>query len=303
MLSNKVIVIGSLNYDINIHQERMPKKGEVVTGISCTESSGGKGSNQAAICAKLGLDTTMVGCVGTDSFGNILKTSLKKAGVNTKYIKEKGSTGLGIVHVMPDGDYYSTLVKGANYLINKKDIDDILPLLRQSNYLLLQQEIPEEILTYIIEKIENEKISVILNNAPDKKISSNILKRLDYLIVNETEASFMSNTTITTIDEAIYAGKILKSQMNGNLIITLGENGSIAFYNDCIFKCNPIKVKAIDASGAGDCYIGSFVYCLSQKMSIPDAMQFASKASALAVSKNGVQEAFPTLDDILNFSM
>ena len=165
-----------------------------------------------------------------------LKHLSKKAGVNTKYIKEKGSTGLGIVHVMPDGDYYSTLVKGANYLINKKDIDDILPLLRQSNYLLLQQEIPEEILTYIIEKIENEKISVILNNAPAKKISSNILKRLDYLIVNETEASFMSNTTITTIDEAIYAGKNFKISNERKFNNYLGENGSIAFYNDCIFK-------------------------------------------------------------------
>lgn len=303
MSSNKVIVIGSLNYDMNIHQERMPQKGEVVTGTTCIESPGGKGSNQAAICAKLGLDTTMIGCVGADSFGKILKTALKQAGVNTDYIKETGSTGLGIVHVMPDGDYYSTLIKGANYLITKQDIDEILSLLKQSQYLLLQQEIPEEIISYIIEQVKNDDICIILNNAPARKIPTKILQRLDYLIVNETEAGFMTDMSVNTVEEATLAGTKLKSQMNGNIIITLGVKGSMAFYDNNIFKCEPIKVNAIDASGAGDCYIGSFVYSLAQKMSIPQAMQFASKASAIAVSKHGVQEAFPTLEDIHNSSL
>ena len=298
MSAKKVVVIGSLNYDIIVKQDRMPLKGETFTGNDLVQGPGGKGSNQAAECALLGLNTSMIGKVGDDRFGEALIGSLKASGVDTSHIKKFGITGLGLVHVMPDGDYYSTIIKGANYLITKDDIYEAKDMIQEADYLILQQEIPECVTEYIIEEFGDSPIYLILNNAPAKNIKNDLLNKIDMLIVNESEVSFMINQEIQTYEEAINAATKLRELVKDTVIVTLGSKGSVAVNKNEVLTCSAEKVEAIDASGAGDSYIGGIVYGLVNNMSLEDSMIFASKVGAITVTRNGGQDSFPTIEEV-----
>ncbi|MBT2658571.1 ribokinase [Bacillus sp. ISL-18] len=300
MESKNVVVIGSLNYDIIVKQQRMPNKGETFVADELVQSAGGKGANQAAQCAKLGLPTIMVGKVGDDRFGEALVGSLTAFGVNTSYIKKQGSTGIGVVHVMPDGDYYSTIVKGANHLITVNDIDEISHLFDSTAYIVLQQEIPEEVVEYIIDKYKKDNLKIVLNNAPARKIKNAILKSVDILVVNETEAAFMSGKTIQSSVDAIGVGQEMLPQTGGMVVITLGKEGSVVITESYSEFFPSENVHAVDATGAGDSFIGALIYAMSEGSSIDQCMKFATHVSAITVTKKGGQDSFPTKSEIFH---
>ncbi|MDD9786631.1 ribokinase [Priestia megaterium] len=293
-----VVVIGSLNFDIIVKQQRMPNKGETFTADELVQGPGGKGANQAAQCAKLGLPTVMVGKVGDDRFGEALVGSLTAFGVNTSYIKKLGSTGMGLVHVMPDGDYYSTIVKGANDLITRNDIDEIAHLLDSSSFIVLQQEIPEDVIEYIITKYESNDLKIVLNNAPAREVREDILRYVDVLVVNETEASFMSGKPINSAADAINIGKEMLPLTGGMVVITLGKDGSVVVTESYSNFFPAENVQAVDATGAGDSFIGALIYAMSEGLSIDQCMKFATHISAITVTKEGGQHSFPTKKDI-----
>lgn len=299
MDKKNVVVIGSLNYDIIVQQDRMPLKGETYCGNTLVTGPGGKGSNQAAACALLGMNTSMIGCVGQDSFGTILKELLESKGVNVSAVRETGCTGAGIVHTMPDGDYYSTIVHGANYEINQNDIDCHLNLLQNADYVIMQEEIPTDVMVYAMTKLADlPQVTVLLNNAPAQKVPAELLNRVDYLILNETEASYMSDLPVQDKDDAKTAGKKLLSKVRKGVIITLGEKGSVTVCKNEVYSCEPVKVTAVDATGAGDSYIGALAFGLSQSMRMDRCMDFASHVSAIAVTGHGGQDSFPDLDQV-----
>lgn len=280
----------------------MPQKGETCFGSEVILGAGGKGSNQAAACALLGLKTTMVGCVGQDLFGTFLKKELRKKGVDVTYVKERGCSGTGLVHVMPDGDYYSTVVKGANYLLTENDITEAMPALASADYVIFQQEIPHHLMEYTLNLLQGQTVT-ILNNAPAKKIKPEILALIDYLIVNETEASFMAEENISDFAAAAQIGKKLERQVCRGVVITLGEKGSVAVASGNVYYCHPCHVEAVDATGAGDSYIGAFTYALANDMNIQAAMEFASQVSAITVTSYGGQSSFPTLAQVNAYSI
>jgi ribokinase len=296
--AKNIVVIGSLNFDIIVKQQRLPDKGETFIADELIQGPGGKGANQAAQCAKLGLPTIMVGKVGDDRFGNALVGSLSAVGVNTSYIKRLGSTGMGIVHVMPDGDYYSTIVKGANDLITLQDIDEINDVLVSSSFIVLQQEIPEQVIEYIISKYEHTDTIIVLNNAPARIVKESILKAVDILVVNETEASFMVGKPMDSVDTAINIGKELLPLTGGMVVITLGKEGSVVVTSSHCEFVPAENVQAVDATGAGDSFIGALIYALSEGLSINQCMRFATHVSAVTVTKEGGQHSFPTQRDL-----
>lgn len=298
MEAKNIVVIGSLNFDIIVKQQRMPDKGETFIADELIQGPGGKGANQAAQCAKLGLPTIMVGKVGDDRFGNALVGSLSAVGVNTSYIKRLGSTGMGIVHVMPDGDYYSTIVKGANDLITLQDIDEINDVLVSSSFIVLQQEIPEQVIEYIISKYEHTDTIIVLNNAPARVVKESILKAVDILVVNETEASFMVGKPMDSVDTAINIGKELLPLTGGMVVITLGKEGSVVVTSSHCEFFPAENVQAVDATGAGDSFIGALIYALSEGLSMNQCMRFATHVSAVTVTKEGGQHSFPTQRDL-----
>ena len=146
-----ICVIGSINYDIIMKQKRMPLLGETYTADSITYSGGGKGANQAVQCAKLGIDTIMVGKVGRDAFGDTLVDKLKDYGVDCSCIGRSGSpTGVGVVHALEDGTVYASIITGANFDITSREIDGLDELVRSSRIIILQLEIPTGVVEHII---------------------------------------------------------------------------------------------------------------------------------------------------------
>lgn len=299
LTDSKVVVIGSLNYDIIVKQQRMPAKGETVQGDDVIQGPGGKGANQAASSALLGINTYMVGKVGDDRFGQALTGSLKAFGVNVDHVLKHKITGLGLVHSMPDGDYYSTVIKGSNGSVLREDVDKVSELTKNADFLVLQDEIPAETSDYAIKKFSVEPVSIILNNAPARKISKEILAKVDWLIVNEIEAQIMADIKIDSREKAFEASDKLLKMVKSGVIITLGEHGSIAKTKDeKVFIPAKKNIHAIDTTGAGDSFIGGLISAFEQKMNLKDSMRFATEVSAITVTKNGGQASFPTLKEI-----
>ncbi|KAB7673108.1 ribokinase [Bacillus sp. B1-b2] len=298
MNNQQVVVIGSLNYDLLLKQKRLPQKGETFMADSLIQGPGGKGANQAVQCAKLGLSTSMIGKVGEDRFGEALIGSLQASGTNVDFINKKGTTGMGIVNVLPDGDYHSTLLRGANYLITKEDIDRSLDVITSCQYILLQQEIPSEIVDYIIEKTKDVECQIVLNNAPAREINDTSLSAINILVVNETEAEFMSGSQVDSIKTAHKVAELLVSKVKDIVILTLGSLGVVIATKKETFYTPANKVDAIDATGAGDSFIGAFVFCLLEGYSLKKAAEVATLVSSMTVSRSGGSESFPTLAEL-----
>lgn len=294
-----VCVIGSLNYDMIMKQKRLPVKGETYTADSISYFGGGKGANQAVQCAKLGLDTIMVGKVGRDRYGDILLSRMKNYGVDCSCIgRSRLSTGVGMVHALEDGSVYASIITGANFDMGTEEIDRLEYLIKNSRLLILQLEIPVPVVEHIITLAERHGVYTIVNAAPAKEIRKKILKKADCLIVNETEASFYAGVTISNQEGVAEYAKLLGGMAKNTVIVTLGSSGSVLLEQDKITVIDPVAVHAVETTGAGDSYIGSFAYGKFHGMADEAACRFAAKVSAVTVTKIGAQEAMPVLAEV-----
>lgn len=301
-MRNKIVVIGSLNYDIILKLPRLPQCGETLPANEAAFSAGGKGANQAVQAAKLGVDTYMVGCVGEDSHGDDLIKSAQKYGVNTDYLRRvKEPTGMGIVNTMEDGSVFACIVKGANFAVTKEDVDAAEDLMREAAIVILQMEIPQEINEYAIDKAQKCGAKVLLNAAPAAPIADEYLKKVDILVVNEVEAGFYLGKDITSEEEAKEGAKIFRERFGGEIIITLGKLGSVVNDQGKITFLPSKKVNAIETTGAGDSFIGGVGYSLLQGMSLTAACEFATCCSAITVCRLGAQDSMATLAEVKKF--
>ena len=295
-----ICVIGSLNYDIIMKQKRMPFLGETYTADSITYSGGEKGANQAVQCAKLGIDTIMVGKVGRDSFGDTLVEKLRDYGVDCSCIGRSSSpTGVGVVQALEDGTVYASIITGANFDITAREIDGLDELVRNSRIIILQLEIPTNVVEHIIRKAKQYHVYTILNAAPAKELDREVLKLVDCLIVNETEASFYAGVDITDGEMVRAHADRLSQLTEGTVIVTLGSKGSMLLGKEETVSIEPVKVEHVtESTGAGDSYIGAFAYGKYKGMTDRRACCFAARAASITVTKIGAQEAMPCLNEI-----
>lgn len=300
MAKYDVCVIGSLNYDIIMKQKRMPYAGETYTADSITYAGGGKGANQAVQCAKLGLSTMMAGKVGCDAFGDTLLEQMEGYGVDCSRVERSSRpTGVGVVHALEDGTVYASIVTGANFDMDRTMAEQARELIRNSSAVILQLEIPVNVVERILHIAKEEGVFSILNAAPAKPISEKALKDADCVIVNETEASFYTGAQITGFREVEENREKLEALCRGTLIVTLGDKGSVLLENGEIFCIPPKKVERVaETTGAGDSYIGAFAYGKLKGMDSREACAFASGAAAVTVSKIGAQEGMPRLKEL-----
>lgn len=298
----KITVVGSLNIDFVSSVFDFPKVGETIRASDFHISSGGKGANQAIAVAKLGGCVEMVGKVGKDKYGDLLIENLNKQGVKTQRIKKEGETGRTFINVNHKGDNTITYVPGANEEITKEDINACIPVLKGSSYLLLQQEIKEEILEYVIDIASDlNGCKVILNAAPARYINDKVISGVHTLIVNEVELEYLSENNINEEHELISKVNYLLNKGIEKIIITLGDKGAV-FASNSVYKHIPsLKVSAIDTTGAGDTFIGAYTVAKSEDLNDIEAIEFAIKASAIAVTRRGVQSAIPTRKEFEEF--
>ena len=303
MKEKKAVIIGSLNYDIILKQKRLPKIGETFVADSITMCGGGKGANQAVQLSKLGGKAFMAGCVGNDKFGEELLSNLQKHNVNTDNVKlsEKNNTGMGIVNVFDDGKLIATITRGANYDITNSDIDKIKNEIISAQIIILQMEIPIEVIEYVINLASKHDVYIILNAAPACKIKEEVLSKVNCLVVNETEASFYLNKEINDVKSSIENCEELYGKIKDLLIITLGENGSLLYDGKEKLHIKARKAEVTETTGAGDSFIGAFAYKLLNDSSYQEAAEFASLVSSITVTKIGAQDSMPTYEEVKKF--
>ncbi|CAG7654874.1 ribokinase [Paenibacillus allorhizosphaerae] len=306
MKKPNLVVIGSLNMDILVEAPTFPRIGETILGQKAQFLPGGKGANQAVAAARLGADSTLIGAVGTDVFGPELLSSLERNGVQRDAVKQVPHTATGIASILlAEGDNCIVVVPGANHQLRPEDVDRYEQVLHSADMILLQLEIPMDTVEYAIQKASSFGKPILLNPAPAQPLPDDLYPLIDYLTPNRTELAVLTGVDEVGADlgslEA--AMSVLRSKGVRNVVTTLGADGSAFLTKDGEFgKLPGHKVPVVDTVGAGDSYNAGLAYALASGFALKDAVVFASRVSALAVTKFGAQEGMPTLQELQQFS-
>lgn len=307
MAQKTILTVGSLNMDEVVQVERLPVMGETLLGAgSLRLVPGGKGANQAVAIARLGASVSMVGRVGRDPFGEHLLASLKTDGVDTSLVvvDEQEASGVAFIFLSPVGDNAIVVASGANMRVGEDpaQMERIIAALPNASALVLQLEIPLETVKRLIVAGHQAGVPVVLNLAPAQALPLEILRQVDVLVVNETEASFVRDTlagalkpgpAIQSLAEAELLAMNLHRQGIARVVITLGAQGAVLAYQGNTVHVAPPSVQVVDTTAAGDCFAGAFTVALTEGQSSEQALRFAVYASALKVTKFGAQSGLP----------
>jgi ribokinase len=293
---HEIIVIGSLNMDLVVSVDKMPELGETIRGSELLTIPGGKGANQAAAIALLGKKVRLVGRVGKDLFGSKLIANLDSLGVDTKSIlqDETSETGTAVITVDAQGNNSIIISPGANGKVSEEDVQRAEPLIKTAKLLLLQLEIPLNTVMKAIEIACQNKVPVVLNLSPILQLSGEVLKKIDYLIVNEVEANSVSDIQVKDVESAKKASQSILALGVKNIIVTLGENGAVLANKNLCVHVPSIKVTPVDSTAAGDAFIGGMITGLLNGLSLPDAVRYGNCAGAITTTRKGAQTSLPT---------
>ena len=298
-----ITVIGSLNMDLVVRTPKMPQAGETLAGTDFHLIPGGKGANQSVAAARAGATTRMVGCIGADAFGPVLLDSLTAAGVDVSGVTSLDGITTGTATIVVDdcGENRIIIVAGANGMVSPDFIQDQWPAIRQSDLILLQHEIPLQTVHTIIAQAHADGIQVILNPAPVYAMSRNILSQVDTLILNEVEASALTGLKVTDPNTARIVASTLVDLGVHTVIITLGSNGAILHNTRYELFQPAFKVEVVDTTAAGDTFAGGYAASILSGKQPPEALLYASAASALAVTRLGAQTSIPDRTEVEAF--
>lgn len=296
----KVVVAGSINMDLVTVCERAPKGGETLFGKEFFQVPGGKGANQAVAIGKLGTQVTMLGKIGNDSFGKDLVASMKNSGVNTEYIENSASsTGIAKIIVEANGQNRILVVSGANMDVDRAYIDRHMDVINDSDILVTQLEIPIDTVEYVLKKAKEAGKITILNPAPAAQLNDEIIKNSDIIIPNESELGIITGMPTNTLNEIEVAAQKLLNMGVKELIVTLGSQGSLHLNKKGSTIHSAYKVNAVDTTAAGDSFIGGLVKNI-QDDNLDEAIEFATKVSAITVTRKGAQISIPTIEEVEN---
>jgi ribokinase len=296
----KIFVVGSINRDLVIYVNELPRLGETVFGNRFQQFAGGKGANQAVAASRLGGDVHLVGNVGADAFGKEMRDFLAGENIDTSEIAilDTAPTGIALITVDSASENSIVVVSGANMVWHTRDLARLK--IERSDIVVCQFEIPLEIIESVFEQSKKHGATTILNPAPIKPPTERILRNADYLVVNEVELEALSGASMEPDDpNSVYAA-MGKLHERGPLAIiaTLGPRGALLSDRAGRYEAQGHKVNAVDTTGAGDCFIGAFAAALAKSASAPDAIDFANKAAAISVTRRGAASSFPRLAEI-----
>jgi ribokinase len=290
----KVLNCGSLNIDYVYEVDHFVKAGETQASKSLTRFCGGKGLNQSIALSKCGVEVWHAGAVG-EKDSDMLLEELNCAGVNTELIiKKQCNSGHTIIQKEPSGQNCILLYGGANQAITKNDVDHALTNFEKGDYLILQNEISQ--IGYIMEKAHQKGMKIVFNPSPmNELISTYPLEKVDFFLLNEIEAQEICRESGTG-EELIE--KIADRFPKAQIVLTLGTEGSIYKDADIMLYQAIYTVKAVDTTAAGDTYTGYFIGSLMKGETIEKALEYASKASAISVTKHGAGPSIPSMEEV-----
>ncbi|MGH1297572.1 ribokinase [Bacillus pretiosus] len=287
-----IAVVGSISMDLVAVSKKRPKAGETVIGEAFHTIPGGKGANQAVAAARLGANVAMVGAVGNDNYGTVVRSNLENERVFIDYVVPVTDAATGIAHiVLAEEDNSIVVVQGANALVNESVVDRSKDLLIKADMVVLQLEIPLETVKYVLAICEEHNIPVMLNPAPAQVLSEDILEKATYITPNEHECRIVLDDFTSPIED-------LLAKYPNKLLMTEGSKG-VRFHNGKeIVHVPSIAVDVVDTTGAGDTFNGALAVALSEGETLQKAIRFANIAGGLSVTKLGAQGGMPTRDRV-----
>ena len=296
-----VFVVGSINQDFVLKVERRPEPGETVTGAELALFPGGKGANQAIAAARLGADVAILGRVGEDPFGRELVVNLRDNGVDTSRVEAVTDvpTGSAFITVTPDGENAIVVSPGANRRFGLAEVRAASEDLRKARLLLAQLEVEVEAVEMAAYTVAGNGGRVLLNLAPPREVSGDLLRLSDPLVVNEHEAAFLLGEDAQTPEES--AGKLLDLGPP-SAVVTLGGAGAILATENSSRHFPAPEVQVVDTTGAGDAFVGALAAKLAEGTLLEEAVPYAVLAGAVAVMREGAQGSLPAPEDVEKFS-
>jgi ribokinase len=297
-----VLVIGSLNMDLVVKVDSLPEKGETIFGRSFARFPGGKGANQAIAAARMGARVTMVGCVGTDDSGKELQLGLVENHVDASPVRSVDEcTGTALITVDRNAANTIIVVPGANDCVTFDDIDTALAGFKTPGILVLQHEIPAQAVYHAVHSAKEKGWFVILNPAPAREVPDQVMQYVDILIPNETEAAVLCKRPIQSVEDAAGAARELLAKGVKTVVITMGRQGALCCTNDSLRHVPPLQVSAVDSTAAGDAFVGALSCSLARGETLDAALQIASTAAALSVTRPGAQPSLPSWEEVKQY--
>ena len=295
IMNKKIFVMGSISIDHTVFTKVMPAPGITGKADSFIKNVGGKGANQAVASLYLGGDVFFMGAVGQDDEGRYISSFLKEKGLKSVLKQSNKSTGAAFITINElNGENQILIVQGANMDITINDIDKLEDEISNRDIFLTQLETPIETVIYSLKLAKKHNLITILNPAPYAELNEDVYPHIDYFIPNEHELDQFIPGNMSYEDKA----RFLVEKGIKNVIVTLGEKGSLLVNKEKVVHVEPFKVKAIDTTAAGDSYVGAIVTALSEGKDIVEAMKFASKCSSITVTRIGAISSLPTIDEI-----
>ncbi|MEB3754774.1 ribokinase [Acinetobacter sp. MD2(2019)] len=298
--SQKLVVLGSINADHILTLEHFPHPGQTLSGRDYQIAFGGKGANQAVAAGRSGADIRFIACVGEDDIGQRMIEQFNKDRIDTQAVSpvQGQSTGVALIFVNAVAENCIGIFAGANACLSTDYVQQHANLIRSSNALLLQLETPLESIIEAAEIAQNSGVKVILNPAPARELPEALLRLVDIITPNETEALSLTGVIIHDEKDAAEAACILHSKGIKTVVITMGSRGVWLSESGQGQLVAGFKVNAVDTIAAGDTFNGAFVTALLEGKTALDAARFANAAAAIAVTRSGGQPSVPWREEI-----
>ena len=300
---SRILVVGSANTDMVISAEHFPLPAETMMGHGFMTNHGGKGANQAVAAARLEGNTAFIGKVGDDQFGHSTIEMMKGEGIDVSglTVTSEQASGVALITTVPSGENSIIVDSGANGLLRPEDITNAEKLFEDAGIVLMQLETPIDTLTEAAAMAKKHGAYVVLNPAPAPKepLPVELLKNVDLLIPNETEAAYISGVNIAGDEDLPAAMNEIQKLGVKDVIITVGSRGVCARIDGEMVTVPAFKVKAIDTTAAGDTFCGALCVALSNGKPLVEAIRFGCKASSISVTRRGAQMSMPRLEEIV----
>ena len=290
-----LLVIGSINIDLVSYTDEIPKIGETVIGTGFYQYPGGKGANQAVCAAKLGAGVCFFGKVGADTHGDFMLGNMAESGVDIFAVEKIGTpTGLASISVDSSGQNSIIVIPGANSCLDREYIDRNINTIKNCNIILAQLEIPFDSVEYAFKAAKSFNKTTILNPAPAAPLSEGMIHNTDILVPNEHELSRITGMDCTSLEKITIAARSLNARGVKCIIVTMGSEGVLLYHEgrSCVFPAH--KIKAVDTTAAGDCFLGGFARSYMINKDVGEAIIQGQLVASYSIQHQGAQSSMPS---------
>lgn len=300
---SRITVVGSFSMDLTVTMSQFPKEGQTIIGKKMLKNPGGKGANQCIACARLGGDVEMIGMLGEDENGCIIKDLFVSEGVNVSHVLTTSlePTTIALIEIDETGQNKIVVVPAANFVYSIEDLRKVSDVIANTEMVVAQLEMRLDVMEELAKICEMHQVPFILNPAPAVPLSDELLKRVTYLTPNETELSVLTNHPVSTLEEIKEAAQMLLNRGVKHVVATLGDKGALMADETGMKVIPGYPVTAIDTVAAGDSFNGALAKALVDGKTLEEAIQLANAVGAITVTRHGAVPSLPTKEEVENF--